>query len=271
VNLPDPVKLGLTVRIFNYDAVTLYMRVDGYASGWTFTTNDLGAWATGTNASRNLDQFGSRARPSSETTETITVRLRAYTDAGYTILKWTYERTIELVFIKSDDGTWTQDVLNNFDDGTVQGWACANEEGNAGGLPDIIVATDYVLSTPYSLRMRQQPAYTTTYPVRGRLYKSFATPNHAKVFAIIDFRQDGGAANWQKYNIISTDGTTIIYLGRAHDAVAANYTPRARWIRTVIPLPPNTTVEIRIVQHFYNASMTNYHYLWMDDFRIISK
>jgi len=276
VNLPDPVYLGLTVRIFNYDAVGLYMRVDAYKAGWTFTTNDFGLLASGGNMYRNIDNFGNRAKPASATTETITVRLRAYTDSGYTNLKWTFERVVDAVFIKSDDGSWTQDVLNNFDDGTVQGWAAFNEAGNDDGgypAPAVQVRTDYVLSTPYSVRLFSR--WTTNLKeVRTRLYKSFTTPDRNNVFAIMNIRPgfDDPAATYTKYIKFQRDGTDLVFLGRPFDTAFSDYAPPDnKWMRIVMPLPRNTTVEIRIVQDMYVGSATHYGYLWFDDFMIISK
>jgi len=274
VNLPDPVYLGLTVRMFNYDAVGLYMRVDAYKAGWTFTSNDFGLLASGGNMYRNIDNFGYRTKPASATTETITVRLRAYTDAGYTNLKWTFERVIDIIFIKSDDGSWTQDVLNNFDDGTAQGWAVANETGNDGAYPIIEVRTDYVLSTPYSVRMFSR--WTTNLKeVRSRLYKSFTTADRNYVFAIINIRQgfDDPAATYTKYLQVQRDSTVLVFLGRPFDTSMAlgDYTPENKWMRIVVPLPRNTAVEIRLIQDVYAGSATHYGYLWQDDFMIISK
>jgi len=276
VNLPDPLKLGLTVRIFNYDAVTLYMRVDGYATGWTFTTNDLGAVASGGNIYRNLDEFGTRAKPAAETTETITVRLRAYTDAGYTDLKWTYERVITVVMIKSDDGSWTQDVINNFDDGTVQGWAATYGGVDAGLWNQLVVATDYVLSPPYSLRGGLRH---TTHACEAwqRLYKSFATPNRNKVYAIVDMRHwpYAGLAEYSK-NVSLRNGTadvTLVFLGRPSDTVLEHYIPVNRWIRAIAPLPKNTTLEVQILRYVYIYAwgLDSWTYVNVDDFRIISK
>jgi len=269
VNLPDPLKLGLTVRIFNYDSITLYMRVDGYDGAWTFTSNDLGGIASGGNSYFNLDQFGTRAKPAAETEETITVRLRAYTDAGYTILKWTYERVIDLVFIKSDDGSWTQDVLNNFDDGTVQGWAFTLEAGSASAFT---VITDYVLSVPYSLYWS---AWQTSGEARGRVAKTFATPNRNKVYAIIDVRLyshvDAGTGAYLKYIVIRKDSDVLLFCGRPYDTVSALYLPINRWLRFVVPLPKNTSVSVRIAVDVRGGSYYNAFEARMDDFRIISK
>jgi len=274
VNLPNPVKLGLLVRIFNYDDVTLYMKVDGYDSGWTFTTNNLGACGSGANFYTYFNDFGTRAKPSAETEETITVRLRAYTDSGYLNLKWTFERVVTVSFIKSDDGSWTVDFLNNFDDGTVQGWAVANESYNEGGFPQIAVVTDYVLSTPYAVKMTQRANSAHTVYSKG-LY-------------------------------IRKDSDLLVKLGEGYNTALSDNQPANKWIRAVAPLPKNVTVQIQIAHeclsyystgpYYYNLrgrfyksfALPNknkvfmifdvrpyrggaYGYLWMDDFKIISK
>jgi len=274
VNLPNPVYLGLTVRIFNYDDVGLYMRVDGYGTGWTFATNNLGLLASGANQYYNLDNFGSRAKPASAVSETVTVRLRAYTDAGYTTLKWTFERVIDVVFIKSDDGSWTQDVLNNFDDGTVQGWAASNILNNYSGYPTLAVQTDYVLSTPYSLRMDGRPAIGGPAKLESRLYKSFTTANRNIVYAVFDVRVGGtyyGTYQWMKQVVIYKDTDILVRIG-VYIASNAHHMPGNKWMRYVVPLPKNTTLELRI-HHvtYFSADSGTRAYLWMDDFKIISK
>jgi len=269
VNLPDPLKLGLTVRIFNYDSVTLYMRVDGYNAAWTFTSNDLGAVGSGSDIYRNLDQFGSRAKPAAETLESITVRLRAYTDAGYSDLKWTYERVVNVVLIKSDDGSWTEDVLNNFDDGTVQGWAATLESG---GSVAVLASSTFALSPPYSLQCYTSGTGVGQTP-RGRFWKSFTTPNKPTVYAIFDMRSVAGVDCRIKYRYNSQDGTILVYIGRPADTSSTTYIPVNKWTRVVVPLPGNTTLELRIVQHGYLIQYTTgpNHNVYLDDFRIISK
>jgi len=246
VSLADPVYLGLTMRIFNYDDVSLYLRVDGYASGWTFTTTDLGAYGSGGSAYLNIDNFAYRGKPGGALTEDLTIRLRGYTDAGYTNLKWTALRTVTMVFIKSDDGSWTQDVLNNFDDGTLQGWAVVKDWADGlGTTPSVAVQTDYVLSVPYCARAYYRMDSSNPGSHGIRLYKSFATPNKNKVYAVIDVRarrtRVSGAAGYSKWYGFRFAGTMIVFLGRPIDYVAQDYVPFDKWMRIVIPLTPNVT------------------------------
>ena len=275
VNLPDPVLLGITIRYYNHDDVGLYFKIDAAGTGYTFTPVELGLLGSGANAYRNLDEFGSRARPGAgdfsagEFQESIVLTLRAYTDAGYTNLKWTYQRTVTINWIKSDDAAFTVDELDNFDDGTVQGWAAALEYG-VGNPPSLAVAVDYVLSVPYSLKMTTDGGGVAG-EKRNRIYKSFTTANKPKVYAILDLRATPYAgANYLKYLVIRRDSTILIFLGRPGDAAAVEYMPRDKWMRIVTPLPTNTTLEIQAALHFY-AGGVRISYLWLDDFKIISK
>jgi len=253
VNLPDPVYLGFTITAYNYDAVNLYFRITGSGTGWTFTTVDLGLINSGTNKRQNLDDFCHRARPASETSEQIQLILRAYTDAGYTDLKWTFTKTIDVWWIKSDDGSWTEDLLNNFDDGTLQGWAQS-------GLEAFAVATDYVLSTPYSARMNDGlggGSGTTT----GYMYKSVNTADRNNVIWIVDarIRVINGVCD---YLNLQNGATILVTLG--------GNVPEDKWLRLIALLPKNTSVELRIFEQI-TVTLNGYCYINVDDIRIISK
>jgi len=273
-NLPDPMIMGLTIRYFNFDDVQLYFRVTGQASGYTFGTVNLGALGSGGNLYANLDQFASRSKPAGEVEEEIILILRAYTDAAYSNLKWTYERVVHVVIIDSNDPSYTVDFLNNFDDGTVQGWAASNILNNYGGYPTLAVQTDYVLSTPYSLRMDGRPAIAGPAKLESRLYKSFTTANRDIVYAVFDVRVGGtyyGTYQWMKQVVIYKDTGILVLIG-VYIESNAHHMPGNKWMRYVVPLPKNTTLELRIhhVTYFSGDSGTR-AYLWMDDFKIISK
>ena len=279
VNLPDPVKLGITIRYFNHDDVDLYFQITGSGTGYTFGTVNLGLLASGANAYQNLDEFASKTKPSTgdlpngEMEENITLTLKAYTDSGYTNLKWTYERVVTVHWINSADPAFTVDVLNNFDDGTVQGWAAVNEAGNSAGYPTLAVATDYVLSPQYSLKMAQTNTTSGGIELRARIYKSFTTPNKSKVYAIFDIRANVSSAAqvFIQYITINEDTTILVFLGRPYVGAGTQFLPLAKWIRCVVPLPSNTTLELRVVQDWNLNSPTYVGYLWMDDFKILSK
>ena len=277
VDLPDPVQLGLTIRAYNYDDVALYFQVTALCNGWTFGTVDLGSVGSGASIYRNLDQFGSRAKPTSEREEIIKLILKAYTDAGYSDLKWTYERNVDVVFIKSDDPSYTVDVLNDFDDGTAQGWGASGESENTDVYLDA-GRTNFVLSAPYSIRLRQYTTVVGTYEARSRLHKQFTTPDKDVIFAIINVRAEvspvGSAWAYNKYGEIRRDTVILVHVGREYDDVQVHYFPNAKWLRIVVPLPKNATVEVRIIHSLVNyrsaVDLANM-FMYMDDFKIISK
>jgi len=281
VNLPDPVILGMTIRYFNFDDVTLYFQITGSGTGYSFGTVNLGSLASGANAYINLDNFASRAKPSAgslingELDEQITLTLRAYTDAGYSILKWTFNRVISVKFINSSDPAFTVDIVNNFDDGTVQGWA-GTGSGLDAGFPQVAVATDYVLSVPYSLKMTSDWYITGPGQKNAYLFKSITTPNRNTVYAIVDIRVSELESDTRigEKNLRVRNGTTdLIFLGGPYAASTITLIPLNKWMRLIVPLAKNSVIDLRyfLEWHVSAIGVSNFTYVWIDDFKVISK
>ncbi|MHA1742919.1 MAG: hypothetical protein ACTSV6_01555, partial [Candidatus Heimdallarchaeota archaeon] len=290
VGVPETTYLGLTVRIFNWKDTTLYFSITGSGEGYTFKTVQLGTVGSGKNKYFLLDAFATRPRPTpeeleeGEKIETIELILSAYSDENYTDLVETYAKQVTVHWINSEDPAWTVDVLNNFDDGTVQGWAVANEANNEPGYPILEVVSDYVLSAPYSIRMNQLDNWLVAdgdaIRVRAKLYKSFTTPNKDKVFAVFNIRVSGyvdrGRPTIAHKNLrFKRDEITLIFLGHPYIEDPTSFIPKNKWMRIVVPLPKNTTLELRIVHEWCDYSNYGYStggaYLWLDNFKIISK
>jgi hypothetical protein len=274
-SLPDPVIQSLTIRYFNHDDVGLYFKITGIGTGYTFIPVSLGLLATGTNTYKTLNNFFSRAKPTvaqlpnGTMGENITLTLTAYTDAGYTNLKWTYDRVVQVIWINSADAAFTLDFLDNFDDGTVDGWAATLVYGGYStyGHCTVAVATDYVLTNPYSLKMELYCAgYASVIMLNanGYIHKSFTTPNKTQVYAVFDLRSAVSAYAILTWGAIDKDTTRLMYIKTV---------PPDKWVRQVIPLPANTTIEIRVYQAHDQTqqSVNTYSWMWLDDFKIISK
>lgn len=278
-SLPTPALLGITIRAFNYDNVGLYMQITGSGAGYTFGTTNLGLLASGANLYKNLDQFASRTTPTAaqlpagELQETILLTLNAYTDSGYTSLKWTFTRTVTVYWINSSDPAFTVNNLDNFDDATVDGWAVANETYPSGGsgLTTVAIATDYVLSPLYSCKMTAALAtFTVQGEYRNRIYKSFTTPNKSKVFAIIDMRVTQ-TVGYAKYVEVQINHIAQSHIGNIYDGGFQDNFTYNKWMRIVIPLTVNTTLEIECVLDCVAAAAPQTAIIWLDDFKIISK
>lgn len=272
VDLPDPVKIGLSVRVYNYDDETLYFTITGSAVGWTFASVDLGALGSGTNKYFNLDDFGQRAKPVDELDEIVSLTLKAYTDAEYTNLKHTYDKDVGIKWIKSDDISYTVDFLDNFDDGTVQGWAVEQTQGTPlGGYPQLTVDVSYVLSPEYSLRMTMQSGTTTQ---GAKIYKQFSTPDKDVIYAIINTRTNKGAEHHKHMNEqVWSNGTVLLFIGRPKGSPYVDVIPLSKWTRKVVTLPRNALVTVAINWDRYDIAtqQTPYSRHYMDDFKIISK
>jgi hypothetical protein len=80
-----------------------------------------------------------------------------------------------------------------------------------------------------------------------------------------------------KYQTKQRDTVLLIYLGRPYDSADSNYMPVNKWMKVVVPLPKNQTVEMRIVTGWLSRRGGGYpgyrHGIdtWIDDFKIISK
>jgi len=275
VGVPETTYLGLTVRVFNWKDTTLYFSITGSGEGYTFKTVQLGAVDSGKDKYFLLDAFATRPRPApeeleeGEKIETIELILSAYSDENYTDLVETYTKQVTVHWINSEDPAWTIEVVNNFDDGTVQGWAI---ESLTGGYEiDIEVATDYVLSSPYSLKARATH-HREGFLNRFRVYKNFITPNKDKIFAIFNLRLiETYHENPLKTLTIRCNKSVLVHLGK-EDTTLIHNLPGNRWMRIVVPLPKNTTITLSIwVQTYCYREGREKLCLWLDNFKIISK
>jgi len=270
VDLPDPMLLGLTIHYYNHSDIALYMKIFIAGTNWSSGSVEMGSLGSGTDAYRNLDNFSSRAKPASETTETMSLTLKGYSDAGYSTELYSFSRDVTIIMIKSDDGTWTLDEEDNFDDGTVQGWACS-------GCSFFEAAGDYVLSAPYSLRAWRGGGGSGHYKITLDVYKSFLTPDKPTVYAIFNIRSYGVIYMGVPYDFIKIweikkNSDVLVHLGRTYDIIHAHYAPNAKWIRIVVPLPRSVTLTLHQYAEWvcYQGGFDNCR-LWLDDFKIISK
>ena len=279
VDMPDPLLLGTTIHYHNYSDGTLYMQIVGAGTGWSGSTVNLGSLGSGLDAYQNLDNFMSRTKPVAAVTETVTLTLKGYSDAGYSTLVYSFSRNVTVVFIKSDDGTWATDFSDNFDDGLVDGWAGQLiYDSSTGALTTFAVATDFVLSVPNSLKGTQNGNNDLQYQIR--FYKSFAIPNKTTVYAIIHVRASWSVDNANmhirlKRSRINEDTTTLLTIGETPDTADTDYIPVDKWMRIVVPLTPNGTRQMNIYLDFYgwHTGPVGLYTgkLWFDDFKIISK
>jgi len=268
-NLPDPVYLAITIKARNYDEVTLYFQLVASHPSWTFGTANLGAVGSGAEIIAYLHNYGNRPRPTAEITDECEFTLKAYTDPDYTNLKWESKRIIKVVFIKSDDGTWTLDEIDNFDDGTLEGWGARIVTGANGLALSIGIAEDYAISVPYSAKMSANVVggYGAR-DVEAEFYKSITTSSRSENYAIINTRWYG-FDNWWHFVQIWRNTTLLNQVGRKATK-GVSVLRQGIWVRFVVPLPANTTLELKIRYRFHIRDVYDDH-MWLDDFKLVSR
>ncbi len=271
-DVTDPVYLGLGTWIFNHDSVTLYMQVTGSGTGWTIGSTNLGSLLAGNNFRKEIGRFASKAKPSGETTDTITVTLNAYTDGGYSNLKWTFEKSVEVFFFDSTDPSWTTDELDNFDDGTVQGWGCYRRDvgENCGFVGYCRVNSTVSRSPPNSLQKYCNNTSASGDDVEG-FYKTFTLPDKDLVLMIADVYFVGNATSVRGFYL--SHGNTLIPLLLENGVEinsCFNDTPKSTWVRLIARLPRNITEQLRVGYKCLHGAWANVRF-YMDDFKIISR
>jgi len=281
VGMPASMVLGVTIRYYNSTGQALYLKFFVSGTGWSSNSQELGQLAAGGNAYRNFDNFTSRTKPAAETENILHFELKGYTDSGYTNEVYSFSRDTTVKFIKSDDGSWTLDEYDDFET-DVEGWAVLWEyQGHGSDACSVARASDQKTHGTYSLKMTAAVYYDGLgRERRTRVFKSFTTPNRNTVYAILNVRVSAahgvsGTLKCQlKYLQVNRNGTLLIYLGRPYDQLESDYFPRDRWMRIMVPLPKNTTLEVRVVTDVNYAATSSYTclvYQWLDDFKIISK
>jgi len=295
VDAPDPCKMGITIHYYNYSDQNLYFKFFGEGpSPWVSNSSEIGLINSGIHEYKNFNNFMERTSPTIETEEWITFTLRGYSDAGYTNLVYEFSRAIIVKFLDSEDGSWTLNELDNFDDlvecddcEPQDGWYVVYEkEGHGADAQVIDIVSDYVLSSSLALRARYTAYYDPFRERRYRIYKEFTTPNKSEVYVIINFRWDadcpptgggvcGSLKAASKYMRITWGDTELLHIGRQYDAVEEDYFPRDKWMRFIVPLPKNTTEELRIIVDAAiwgsGSGVYGHMYVWLDDIKIISR
>ena len=298
VGLANPMLLGVTIRYYNYSDETLYMQIVGGGTYWNNHTVNLGSLGSGNNTYANLDNFLSRAVPAAATNETINLTLNGYSDANYTTLVYTFSRSVTVVFIKSNDGSWATAYNDNFDNASVMSWVCARIDAyDDSYMANLTTSTDYCISTARSLLSVEMGATTqhSGHLVNGtyiqEAYKTVSLPNNNTIYGIVNMRvglsfavgSGGGGSSaaeaLTKIRVNIDNTNQIIQLGYAATSSLVDILPRNRWIRIVVPLTTykNTTVKfavetsIRYADGGYQSGDPTLSAVYIDDFKIISK
>lgn len=272
-SITDPMYIGMGFRVFNYDSIGLYIQITGSGIDWTIGTTNFGILGSGSSFLKEITRFAEKAKRPSEGNDSVIITLNAYTDAGYSNLKWTYDKTVIIHFFDSTDPSWTTDELSDFDDFTTQGWNCFRTV--ACGYLGYCRANNLVFrSAPYSLQKYCDHTSTPSYE-EGGFYKHFNIPDKDEVYALADLYIGIVSGTTNEEGLYIDVGNTAAPPDIPSNGVKFNYVrndvPINKWLRLVAPLPPGEiNLEVRFGYILHYGAYTNIRF-HMDDFKIISR
>jgi hypothetical protein len=193
--LSDPITHKFWLTIQNQSLSTLYFKIISNITNWSLDTpadGKLGATGSGATSTETITI--TRANPGSETTDSGSLKIEAYTDSGYT--NKIGEATLSVTVYIEDLENWTDVTKSDFDDGTAQGWTLSN----------LTINNAYsVEAGGYSaVRISATGGTATTY-----LSKSVSLPNRNKV-RIAFFLAGKGTYSYAIHDIaVYVDGTKV--------------------------------------------------------------
>lgn len=269
--LPDPIKNKFWLKIQNQSLSTLYFKIVCNIPNWSLNTpadGKLGSVAGGA-ASGNLMVIIERSKPGSETTDTGSLKIEAYTDSGYTNKVGEDDLTVTAYI--EDLENWTDVIKSDFDDGTAQGWtldpaaymSISNDESvEVGG---------------YSARYSRAGTQGGPYDEDVEVSKSIALPNRNKVRAsiFIAYRLYSNLPGYYVYfqwPRIFVDGIELLYA--PYERVANNETITEGWLKLTVDLSAykNQTKTVKFQCRAKNVTdKAAYVHIWFDRIVIAGK
>jgi len=237
-DLPDPFTFSLLLAITNNEDQDLYFRATlvNPPAGYSNYTKDLGLISAGGSAFKLYSL--TRSKPTltdGEYTETLTVRIEAYTDSAYTNLYATKDIQVTVTFIDHKDPAFTAIDVDNFDSGDVEGWALVdigeNFTAKLAGPGEPRVASDHYVSPPYSMYTN-----SSSEPDTYAIVKSFNVPTgYTKAYLVIHFWSNN---DWG-IRIVNSQGKKLVK--------PSGLLNNQKWYRVVVKLPvgESTTVQLQ--------------------------
>lgn len=220
--LEDPsMQMGIRLFIQNQEASGYYFKIDKNQTppaGWVINPQKIGHIDVDGTKDFVYDQMW-RTTPTSipegRLTETIYLAAMAYYDAGYMSLYSQDTFNVTFHFIDRTSPVWTTIYLDNFDDGTTQGWS-----GNT--------RTDYYRSFRYSLYTSDfrktyyiAPGYTESYLVFAmRFTSTYLNYPYIYIDDTLYFQPDvkPSAGVWYQFVIPLHIGSTSVRISTVYSA-----------------------------------------------------
>ena len=252
-DLPSPFTLNILLGITNtHPATTLYFKASIVTppADYSVSSTNLGSLAPG--ASGFFFFTPIRAKPTltaGEYDETLTLRIDAYTDAGYSAAYANKTLSTAIHHFDHSDASWT--VIEHADFTNDEcGWAHVHF------YADPPVDPTHFYSSPASLKMSFYSTGSSYGP--GTATKTLNTGAKTKARIIYHIYHDGNA----------NDDAIRVTVGGVIKKPRALPLPQNKWIRLAHNFPVNQNV---VTEFWCRGATYDYPYYWVDEIWVIAK
>ena len=256
--LPDPFTMNILLGITNTHTATLYFKasISSPPAAYTSSSTNLGSLAAGQSG---FFVFVPARHPptltAGEYDETLTFRVDAYTDAGYSAAYANQTLSVAIHHFDHADASWTVVEHAAFDN-DVCGWSVAVQ-----GVQGNPISPVHFYSSPASLRMAYLSVGGGNYQP-GTATKTLNTGATAKARMVIHIYHNDypdGEAN---------DDAIRVTVGGVVKKSRAVPLPKAVWNRLAFNFPVNQNVTTEI---WCRGGLYDYPYYWIDEIWVIAK
>jgi hypothetical protein len=251
--LSSPFTVYIPLGVTNNLGTAKYIKVELVTppSGWGSYSQQLGSVAAGSSAFKIFTP--TRTTPTlsgGELDESLTLRVSAYEDSGYTTLYGYADLTFTVHFFDSTDATWTIIDIDNFDAGDAEGWAGVGSTtidylyNNYWATPG--PSSTHYITSPYAIT-------ATTGSNNNCVRKSFTVGAYTKARFVLHYYRNSG------YNFAAKVGDNLVLPFAVADAM-----PAGAWIRFAGNFPVGASTYIYM-------TCTGVGNVWVDKIKVIAK
>lgn len=241
--LADPFTMKTQIGITNTYTAILYFKAELMTPGANYTNYSVQLGSIGAGLSDYKAFTFDRALPGAKVTDNLTLRLTAYTDAGYSSELCHDEFAVPFyMFDHTALALVDHDTFDTEED--FEGWAVD------GSNVSIIQKTDYYINAPYSLAGISGNISYTVYGAK----KTFVVGAVTEAFIVLHYYKISDAG----VRYISVDGKSVI-----PTIVLLEY-PISKWYRLCFKIPVNKSVEIKLGMTAANTTTSQrYDDVWV--------
>ena len=258
----DPLMMQIALQIKNQEDSGYYFKVDQFEtppSGWSILPVEVGFVDVDETKQFVYDNVF-RSRPTSipegRLTESISLVVQAYYDAGYTNLYSQDNFTVTFNFLDYTSPEWTILYHDDFDDGQTHEWTSVCD---GQGYSSVAISDTYYRSFQYSLKLYANTYAGDTCWCHAGYKKSFDIGLASEVYLIYSLRSDNLGADDV---CVKINGVTYF---------KSDVTPGTSiWYQFAVRLEPAQLNDVEIWA-VYVTGYNQRRYSYLDDVYVIAK